>query len=135
MDAGVCTYTHSGTAWDATGSDNCVTVTFAYSLSGVTTGTGTTLSGRVFNKGVTTVTWTATDGHSNTSNCSFTVTVNDNQNPSITCTTNKAVNSDAGVCTYTHSGTTWDATGSDNCSVINFAYSLSGVTTGTGTSL
>lgn len=42
-------------------------------------------SGSAFSKGTTTVTCTATDGSGNTAMCSFTVTVNDTQPPSIMC--------------------------------------------------
>jgi hypothetical protein len=132
----VCTYTHSGVAWDATGTDNCSVASIVYVLTGETTGTGTSLNGVVFNQGVTTVTWTITDGSGNTDVCSFTVTVEDNQNPVITCPVgDQIVNTDTDVCTYTHSGTAWNATATDNCSVASIEYVLSGVTTGSGTSL
>tara|TARA_R110000850_G_scaffold218852_1_gene344376 strand:- start:201 stop:4634 length:4434 start_codon:yes stop_codon:yes gene_type:complete len=134
-DAGVCTYTHSGIAWDATATDNCSVDTITYELTGVTTGTGTSLDGVVFNLGETTVTWTATDGSTNTDVCSFTVTVEDNEAPEITCVTDQIIDTDAGVCTYTHSGIAWDATATDNCSVDTIAYELTGATTGTGTTL
>src|SRR5690606_15152456 len=134
-DADVCTYTHSGTGWDATATDNCSVDTIEYVLTGDTTGTGTSLDGVVFNLGTTTVTWTATDGSSNTDICSYTVTVEDSQDPAITCTTNQMVDTDADVCTYTHSGTGWDATATDNCSVDTIAYELTGATLGNGTSL
>lgn len=133
-DAGVCTYTHSGTDWDATATDNC-TATVVFELTGVTTGTGTTLAGVTFNPGETNVIWTATDGSNNTDICSFTVTVEDNEAPEISCTTDQTVDADAGVCNYTHSGTAWDATATDNCSVESIAYELTGATTGTGSSL
>ncbi len=136
-NASVCTYTVSGTEFDATATDNCGVTALTYSLSGVTTGTGTTLAGKVFNKGVTTVTWTATDGVTTAVTCSFTVTVVDNQQPVITCpvATNANRNANASVCTYTVSGTEFDATATDNCGVTALTYSLSGVTTGTGTTL
>ncbi len=70
-------YTAVGSEFNpATATDNCSAVTLAYALSGVTPGTGTTLAGKTFNAGVTTVVWTATDACGNTSSCSFTVTVN-----------------------------------------------------------
>lgn len=71
------TYTHSGTSWDATATDNCPgTVTLAAQLSGVTTtGPHTSLNGVTFNQGLTTVTWTATDECGNTDECSFDVQV------------------------------------------------------------
>jgi hypothetical protein len=56
-------------------------------------------SGTAFPKGVTTVTCTATDASNNTANCSFTVTVNDTQAPSITCPANIITASDGKQCT------------------------------------
>jgi len=134
-DAGVCTYTHSGTAWDATATDNCSVATITYVLTGATTGTGTTLNGVAFNLGETTVTWTATDGSGNTDICSFTVTIEDNEAPVISCVANQTVDTNTNVCTYTHNGTAWDATATDNCSVSSISYELTGATTGTGTTL
>jgi hypothetical protein len=59
--------------------------TISYTFTGATTGSGSgTGSGSTFNVGVTTVTLTATNS-CGTTNCSFTVTVNDTQNPVITC--------------------------------------------------
>ncbi|MEI7595673.1 MAG: HYR domain-containing protein, partial [Bacteroidota bacterium] len=85
-DNNLCTYTHSGILWNATATDACNTIaSLTYALTGVTTGTGTSLNGVVFNKGITTVTWTATDGSGNASTCSYTVTVNDNQAPTALC--------------------------------------------------
>lgn len=57
-------------------SDNCGAPSVTYSLSGVTTGTGTTnASGTTFNTGVTNVTYMAMDGAGNVSSCSFSVTI------------------------------------------------------------
>src|SRR5690606_16934363 len=134
-DTDVCTYTHSGIGWDATATDNCTTEDRGEVLKGATTGNGTSLDGVVFNLGTTTVPWTTTDGSSNTDVCSYTVTVEDNQDPEITCTTNQTVDTDTNVCTYTHSGTAWDATATDNCSVDTIEYVLTGATLGNGTSL
>ncbi|WP_339611023.1 M36 family metallopeptidase, partial [uncultured Planktosalinus sp.] len=132
--AGVCTYTHLGNLWDASYDDNC-TATLSYELTGATTGTGNTLNGVTFNLGVTTVTWTVTDPGNNTDMCSYTVTVEDNEAPEVTCITAATVETDAGVCNYTHNGTGWDATATDNCSLSTLTYVLSGGATGTGTSL
>jgi gliding motility-associated-like protein len=65
-------------SWNApTVSDNC---------SGVTiTQTAGQASGSQFTQGVHTVTYTATDGAGNTSTCSFTVTINDVDAPSVNC--------------------------------------------------
>ncbi len=134
-DPGVCTYTHSGSAWDATGTDNCGIATINYVLTGATTGSGVTLDTVVFQQGITTVTWTVTDAASRTSTCSFTVTVADNQNPTALCPANQVAITDPGTCTYSHSGTSWDVVAADNCSVASVSYSLAGATSGTGTTL
>src|SRR5207244_15703 len=55
-------------------------------------------SGSSFPKGTTNVVCTATDASGNSSNCSFTVTVNDSQSPSISCPANATVNADPGLC-------------------------------------
>jgi hypothetical protein len=131
---GTCQYSHSGTAWDATATDNCLVSSITYTLTGATTGSGISLNGVGFNVGITSVTWTATDGLGNSSSCFYSVTVTDNILPTITsCAAigNQTVTSNAGVCRYTHSGTTWNATASDNCSVASITYALTGVTTGT----
>jgi len=61
------------------------TPTWSYQFSGATSGSGSgTGSGSTFNVGMTTVTLTATNACGNSS-CSFVVTVNDTQLPSITC--------------------------------------------------
>jgi hypothetical protein len=79
VNTAVNTYVHSGTAWDATATDNCpgtVTVTFAFTGSTPTpSGPKTTLDGAIFNTGTTTVTWTATDACNNSSTCIFDVVV------------------------------------------------------------
>jgi alpha-tubulin suppressor-like RCC1 family protein len=82
-DEGGNTYTAVGTEFDATATDNCAETSLSYTLTGVTTGTGTTLAGAVFESGVTTITWTATDGETTSVVCSFTLTVLENINPQI----------------------------------------------------
>src|SRR6266576_3540242 len=132
-----CTYTAVGTEFNPTSfGDNCTGATISYSLSGVTSGTGTSLAGKVFNKGTTTVTWTVTDASSHTDTCSFDVVVSDNQDPTVTCVLNQNRNTDLNACTYTAVGTEFNPTSfGDNCTGATISYSLSGVTSGTGTSL
>src|SRR5690606_12864058 len=96
--------------------------------------TGTSLDGVEFNLGETTVNWTVTDNTGNTNSCSFTVTVEDNIAPEITCTANQEVDV-TNDCIYTQSGTSWDAIATDNCSLSSVTYELAGATTGNGTSL
>ena len=55
-------------------------------------------SGSTFVKGVTTVTCTVSDTSGNQSMCSFTVTVNDTQPPSITCPANITTSTDPNLC-------------------------------------
>ncbi len=113
-DAGVCTYTVTGTEFDPTAfDDNC-------SVASVTNdfNSSSTLAGEEFPVGVTTVIWTIEDVNGNTNTCSYTVTVTDTQDPTITCVGDQAKNADAGVCTYTVTGTEFDPTASnDNCSI------------------
>ena len=70
-------------------------------------------SGSTFQKGVTSVIWQVTDGAGLTQRCTFTVTVNDGQPPSIVCPANLVRNTDAGQCSavVTYASPTF----SDNC--------------------
>jgi gliding motility-associated-like protein len=136
-DVGFCSYTQVGNIWDANATDNCTVSTITYALSGATTGSGSTLDGVTFNLGTTNVIWTVIDGSGNTQTCIFNVIVEDNELPSFTSClgSNQNVNADVGTCDYTHAGTVWDATVSDNCSISSFTYNLTGATIGNGTSL
>jgi gliding motility-associated-like protein len=60
--------------------------------------TGGLASGEFFETGVTTITYVAIDQAGNASTCTFTVTVEDTEAPSIACVGNITVNSDLGVC-------------------------------------
>ena len=79
-------------------------------------------SGSVFPVGVTTNTFRATDVAGNTSTCSFTVTVVDNQAPSLTCPTNITQNTDVGACVATV--VTPNPTFSDNCAVTSLTWAI-----------
>lgn len=66
---------------DVTALDNCAT-TLTYTILGATTATGTgSASGTVFNVGVSTVTYTATDIAGNVTSCSFDVIITDTEAP------------------------------------------------------
>lgn len=71
------------------------------------------VSGSTFQKGVTTVTCTATDAAGNQNSCSFTVTVIDTQAPQITCPANISVPTAVGQCAAVVTYATPQA--SDNC--------------------
>jgi len=75
-------------------------------------------SGSTFPKGPTTVTCTAHDAANNTASCTFTVTVNDNQNPTITCPANIARPNDPGLCSAVVS---FSATANDNCPGVTYS--------------
>lgn len=93
----------------ATATDNCGTPTISYSP----------VSGSSFAKGTTTVTATATDAAGNTASCTFTVTITDNEPPSINCPQNLIVNAPAGQFIATVDPGT--PTGSDNCVTVSFS--------------
>ncbi|HCA83717.1 MAG TPA: hypothetical protein DEP18_08005, partial [Flavobacteriales bacterium] len=94
--------------WTApTATDNCAGATI--------TQTAGPASGSTLPIGVTTITYTATDGASNTSTCSFTITVNDTQAPVIAgCPSNQTQSNTPGTCGRVVSWTVPTVT--DNCS-------------------
>ena len=74
---------------NATATDNC---------SGVGTPSCSPASGSTFLKGTTTVTCTVQDASKNSSNCTFTITVIDNQPPMITCPPNQVRSTNPNQC-------------------------------------
>ncbi len=76
--------------------------------------------------GVTTVTWTVTDGAGNTSTCAQTVTVTDNVNPTITCPGNIVTVAALNACT--RSVLTPDPVTTDNCSISKLTWTMTGAT-------
>ncbi|PIF34431.1 putative secreted protein (Por secretion system target) [Flavobacterium sp. 9] len=112
---GVCTYTVANNEFDATATSNCGTSSLTYTLSGATIATGnTTLQNVVFNKGITTVIWKATDD-CNSSTTTFTVTVKDEEKPVITTPIEIIVSNDSGECSKTLTLTNPIVT--DNCGI------------------
>ncbi len=100
-DLGVCgAITTFGTA---TVTDNC---------SAIVTQTAGLANGVTFPVGVSTIIFTATDASSNTSSCSFNVTVTDNEKPSITAPGNITVCAGSPVTLGT-------PTRSDNCGILS----------------
>ncbi len=120
-DGDVCTALVSGIATPTYSDpdDNIVSVT--WTMNGATTDvsqqTGINiLTSHTFNIGTTTVTYRVTDAGGLSEECSFTVTVIDNQNPTIECPSSVTVSADANSCTA--SGVTLGtATFSDNCTL------------------
>ena len=100
---GLCTAIVSYTA--PVGTDNCPGVTTA-----LVSGLG---SGATFPKGISTEAYRASDATGNVKNCTFTITVEDHQDPSLTCPANVAVSNDLNTCTATVSYAA--PVGFDNC--------------------
>jgi gliding motility-associated-like protein len=104
MDAGKC-YASGVSLGTPVYSDNC---------------TGSTVTNNApaqFPIGTTTVTWTVKDAAGNTSTCNQTVTVVDNQLPSIICPPNKTlISANPGLC-YATGISLGTPTTSDNCGV------------------
>ncbi|HVG22436.1 MAG TPA: HYR domain-containing protein, partial [Blastocatellia bacterium] len=87
-----------------TASDNC---------PGAGTPTCAPPAGSTFAKGTTTVSCSVSDASGNTASCSFTVTVNDTQPPSISCPANVTQSTDSNQCSAVV--TYPNATATDNC--------------------
>lgn len=87
-----------------TNSDNCP--------GQVLTQTAGLASGAAFPKGTTTNRFTVTDASGNTNTCSFTVTVLDTENPTITCPGNILVSNTPGLCSAI---VNYSITSTDNC--------------------
>lgn len=130
---GNCTAVVTGTCL-VSALDDC-SYSIGYTLSGAGTGTGAgeVPAGQLFPAGITTVTYTAAPNEPGAAgvNCSFTVTISDNEVPVFTCPPN-AVRSPAYAgsnCQYTIDGGELDATATDNCSLSNFSNSINNGTT------
>ena len=110
-DPNLCT---ASVSFAAIASDNCpsgLTVKYYIGATEIT-------SPHVFPKGTTTVTVKAKDAAGNETTCSFTVTVNDTQNPSVTAPADVTVYTGAGATTCSKVVTVaqfGNATHSDNC--------------------
>ncbi|MEM6345238.1 MAG: HYR domain-containing protein [Bacteroidota bacterium] len=97
--------------YSVTGNDNCP----GFNISQ----TAGLASGATFPLGATTVTYEITDAAGNTANCSFIVTVNDTENPALTCPANITVNNTPGLC---EAVVTYAApVGTDNCPGVSTA--------------
>jgi hypothetical protein len=103
-DSGMCSAVVSYVV--PAGTDNCVSTTTQIAGLG---------SGSAFPVGTTTETYQVTDASGNTVQCSFDITVSDNEAPMITCLPPIAASADSGTCFTTVTYTAPEAT--DNCSI------------------
>jgi hypothetical protein len=105
--------------------DNCGAATITAKVDGTVINPAT----YDFPIGVTTVTWTATDGSGNTAIATQTVTVTDDETPAISCPANVIQCYNAGGNNVSVS-----VNASDNCSsTLSTTYAITGATTATGT--
>ena len=117
-DSGVCTYASSQLTAPVA-ADNCSVASIVVSPASLDLGDNT-------------VTWTVTDGGGLTATSTQTVTVVDNQKPSLVTLDSISVNADSGVCTYTSSQLTAPAA-LDNCSVATVVASPASLALGDNT--
>jgi hypothetical protein len=102
------------------GTDNC-------GAPSITRTTGLA-SGSVFPVGLTINTFRATDGSGLSATCSFSITINDTQPPSLTCPSSVSYNNDPGKCGAVVNYAT--PTASDNCTLPGPPVLLSGLASG-----
>ena len=126
-DPGLCQYTLVGTEFDATFTDNCTSGTITNSLNGLAS-----IAGEILPKGITTVIWTVDDGNGQTATCTTVITVEDNEDPVITCAPDGTRDTDPGLDQYTVVGTEFDATFTDNCPDGSITNDMNGTDTITG---
>ena len=93
--------------------DNCAVLSLVNNFNGTSS-----LNGETFSLGNTTVVWTLTDIHANTSTCSYTITVKDDEIPTVaSCPADITFDADAGKCT---ANVSYDLPRfNDNCGGIN----------------
>jgi len=91
-DVGECYFLNLTNNWDLVIDENCESFTYNVTLTGATSASGlSTLNGVTFNKGTTTVEWTAEDVNGNISNESFNVIIEDKEAPSLICPTDQEI--------------------------------------------
>ncbi|MFV8837863.1 HYR domain-containing protein, partial [Salinimicrobium soli] len=130
-DSGQCTA--SIAIPNATFSDNCSGETLSWTMSGATTASGSNQVGtKTFNIGTTTINYTVTDATNNTVTGSIDVVVSDNEDPKITLGSDISRDTDNGQCTAAIAIP--NAGFDDNCSGSSLSWTMSGATSGSGSS-
>jgi hypothetical protein len=140
-DVGACTYTATGTEFDATTFDNtdptCPS-TITYVLSGATSGTHVgTLDAVDFNVGITTVNFSVVDAAGNVTNgTAYDVEVEDTEAPNISvCPANEVALTAPGLCssaTLTIPAPVFPGDIDENCSIVDIDWAATGATAATG---
>jgi gliding motility-associated-like protein len=113
---GVCGYIVQGTEFNPTAADNCNQATITHNYSSWSS--NTSLAGATLPVGTTVITWTATDIAGNTSTCTETITVVDNQAPTmVNCASGLTLTIGQYSC---GSNPNWSAPqATDNCGVVS----------------
>ncbi len=113
---GVCGYIVQGTEFNPTAADNCNQATITHNYSSWSS--NTSLAGATLPVGTTVITWTATDSTGNTSTCTETITVVDNQAPTmVNCASGLTLTIGQYSC---GSNPNWEAPqATDNCGVVS----------------
>ena len=105
-------------------SDNCGVASIVNDFNGTLNASG------FYPVGTTVITWTVTDDYGNTAECTMTVTVNDNENPVITCPEDITVSTDAEICGANVTVPAPVAT--DNCGIETIVNSFTGTSNASG---
>jgi len=114
--------------------DNCTGSVLTHQITGATTvaaGTAGNVSGTTFNIGTSTVIYTITDASSNAVTCSFTVTIEDNENPVASCQVVTLSLDGTGTAVVTTA--MLDDGSSDNCGIASMSISPTDTFTAVGT--
>ena len=107
--------------------DNCGGVTVTE------TSAGGPYNGTPLVVGTYDIEYTATDGSGNTSTCTFTVEVIDNEDPLLVCPDDLTISADAGVCTWASGAGELDPVlAVDNCPDFALSYEITGATMSSG---
>jgi gliding motility-associated-like protein len=121
-DAGVCTAAVSVDAMIAT--DNCAVATIVNDYN------NTNNASDVYPVGTTVVNWTVTDIHGNITTCQTSITITDDEFPTITCPEDITVNSDLGNCSALI--TVPLAVAADNCGIASVTNDYTGTEDASG---
>jgi hypothetical protein len=111
----------------STSTDNCAVTTYGALIlnpNGTFTSFNTVTFDYDFTVGVSVVTITVGDAAGNTTSCSLTVVVSDDEDPEIICPVGSpfARNNTTGECGYVTQGDEFDATAEDNCDVVSLTH-------------
>ncbi len=133
-DDGTGDCTISAGITNATFGDNCPGSVLTWAMTGATVASGSGQVGtHVFSAGITTITYTVTDAAGLTSTDQMTVTVTDNENPTVNAGFDQMANtSDDGTGNCNVAIALAPVTFEDNCPGSTLTWVLTGATTGSG---